>query len=74
MKEFFTNILGSQGHATVYKSPKKGQKSFRITQNLLTSLWNKANKIKNKGVLILTIPANKKENYVLKCYLVKEKI
>jgi len=72
MKKFMTGLLDS-GHSTIYKNAKKDTKSFRVTQKLLNSLWNKSKKINNKGLLILNIPANKIEKYVLKCYLTKEK-
>jgi len=59
--------------AIVYKGVKEGQTSFRITQQLLQSIWLKAKRLKNLPVLILTIPANKKENYVIRCQISKEK-
>jgi len=61
------------GHSVIFKSAKKGQTSFRITKRLLQSLWNKSKNIHNKGIIILIIPANERENYILKCYLTKGK-
>ena len=60
-------------HYTIFKSVKKGQKSFRITQQLLQSLFHKAKKIAKLGELVITIPANKQENYILRGILSKEK-
>jgi hypothetical protein len=71
-KEFITNLL-SNNESAIYKNVKKGTKSFRITQQLLQGIWYKAKRLKNLPILILTIPANKKENYVLRCQVMKEK-
>lgn len=74
-REFICNIIPSKYKiSVVYKTVKKGQKSFRITQQLLQSIWLRAKKIGQKPLLILTIPANKTENYVLRCQVTKEKI
>lgn len=73
VKEFITNVLPNFKTSIVYKSVKEGTKSFRITQQLLQSIWYKASKLKNTPLLILTIPANKKENYILRCQITKEK-
>ncbi len=73
-KDFITNVPSNFRTSAVYKYAKKGTKSFRITQQLLQSIFSKAKKLKNISVLILTIPANKKENYVLRCQVTKEKI
>ena len=72
-KELFTNILPDFKTSIVYKNVKEGNKSFRITQQLLQSIWHKAGKLKNASILMLTIPANKKENYILRCQIIKEK-
>jgi len=63
----FTNIF------IVHKSAKKGSKSFRITQQLLQAVYNKAQKIHKLAEIVLTIPANKTENYILHCSVTKEK-
>lgn len=73
VKDFIKNVL-NQKTSLVYKTPKKGQKSFRITQQLIQSIWNKTKKLNNLPILILTIPANKKENYILRCHITKEKL
>jgi len=73
MKELVKGVMPGSGHSVVYKSPKKDQKSYKVTSQLLNNLWEKAGRIRNKVKLILTIPANNKENYVLTCYLTKEK-
>lgn len=58
---------------SIFKSAKKGQKSFRVTQQLLQSAYYKASKIGKIAKLIITIPANQQENYVLECILKKVK-
>ena len=73
VKELFTNVLPNFKTSIVYKNAKEGTKSFRITQQLLQSIWHKAGKLKNTSVLMITIPANKKENYILRCQIMKEK-
>ena len=73
VKELIKNVLPSFKTSIVYKSVKEGTKSFRITQQLLQNIWYKAKKLKNLPVLLLTIPANKKENYILRCNISKEK-
>jgi len=73
MKEVFRNVKEPSGHSIVYKSAKKGQSSFKITKRLLSGTWNKAKKINNGGKIIITIPDNQKENFVLTCYLTKQK-
>lgn len=73
VKEFITNVLPKFKTSIVYKNVKEGTKSFRITQQLLQSIWYKAKRLKNLPLLIITIPANKKENYILRCQVTKEK-
>ena len=73
-KEFITNVSNNFRTSAVYKNVKKGTKSFRITQQLVQAIFSKAKRLKNIPVLILTIPANQKENYVLRCQVTKEKI
>jgi len=73
VKELFRNVLPNFKTSIVYKNAKEGTKSFRITQQLIQSIWLKAKKLKNMSVLIITLPANKKENYVIKCHITKEK-
>lgn len=75
MRERIFNIIPSKFKSSaVYKTVKKGQKSFRITQQLLQSIWIKTKRLNQNPLLILTIPANKEENYVVKCHITKEKI
>lgn len=57
----------------VFKSAKKGQKSFRITSSLLNTMVKKANKVGKAPLLIIHIPANEKESYLLTCHVLKEK-
>ena len=73
VKQLIKNVLPNFKTSIVYKSVKEGQTSFRITQQLLQSVYLKAQKLKNLAVIILTIPANKEENYVLRCQITKEK-
>ncbi len=74
VKKLFKNIVEKNfKSAIIYKHAKEGTKSFRITQSLVQRAWNQAKKLKNLPVIILTIPANEKENYVLKCVITKEK-
>jgi len=73
-KELILNVPSDFKTSAVYKNVKKGTKSFRITQQLVQAIWSKAKRLKNVPVLILTIPANEKENYVLRCQVIKEKI
>jgi len=61
-------------YVTIYKSAKEGQKSFRITSQLLNSVYKKAKSLKKKGLIILTIPSNSKYNFKVKCIVAKEKI
>ena len=56
-----------------FKSVKEGERSFRITSNLVDSIYNKARKIKKKGELVLTIPCDEKNNYILECKITKIK-
>lgn len=72
VKEFVTNLLNNK-NSVVHKSAKKGQLSFRLTQQLLQSIWLKSKKLKHVPALIISIPANKDENYVVTCNIKKEK-
>ena len=74
VKELIKNVLPNFKTSIVYKNVKEGTQSFRITQKLLQSIWYKAKRLKNFPALILTIPANQKENYILRCHITKEKI
>ncbi len=73
MTEIIKNVLPNFKTSIVYKTVKKGQTSFRITQQLIQSIYNKAGKLKGLATLVLTIPANKTENYILRCRITKEK-
>lgn len=57
----------------VFKSAKKGQKSFRITSALVDSIYNKARKAKKKGELVITLPNDEESDYVLNCKITKIK-
>jgi len=56
----------------IFKSAKKGQKSFRITSQLLNSVYKKAESLKKEGLLILTLPADSKNNFKVRCIVKKE--
>lgn len=58
---------------TVYKSSKKSQKSFRLTQTFLKNIHDQAKNIKKIARIILTIPANAKENYIITCMIRRER-
>lgn len=73
-KELIKNVLPKQQTSVVYKNAKAGTSSFRITKQLLQSIVYKAKRLKTVSALIITIPANKKERYVLRCQVSKEKI
>jgi len=60
-------------YLTVFKSAKKGQKSFRVTSQLLNSVYKKAESLKKEGLIILTIPADSKNNFKMRCIVKKEK-
>lgn len=55
----------------VFKSVKKDQQSFRITKKLLDGIYSKADNLKNKVELVLTIPINDKESYQVTCQIKK---
>jgi hypothetical protein len=57
----------------VFKYSKIGQSSFRITKELINSIYEKARTVKKKGELVLTIPCDDKYNYVLNCKITKVK-
>ena len=61
-------------YMTVYKSAKKGQQSFRLTSQLLRSIYKKANSLKKEGLLIITIPSDSKNKFRLECIIKKEEL
>lgn len=73
-KELITNVQSDFKSCAIYKYVKKGQKSFRVSQHLVQKIFEQAKKLRNVPVLIITIPCNKKENFVLRCQIRKEKI
>jgi len=60
-------------YCKTFKTAKEGQSSFRVTQKLLNSAYEKARKAKRKGMLVLTIPADSDNNFILECIITKEK-
>jgi hypothetical protein len=57
----------------VFKQPKPNQSSFRITKELVDSLYTKARTVRKKGELVITLPCDDKHNYVLTCKITKIK-
>lgn len=79
-REFITNVIpGGKAikhpisNYITYKRAKKNQKSFRITNKLLQGVWNHALKIKKQAQLIISIPANQRENFIITCSIRKER-
>lgn len=74
-REFITdaNPKAFERFCTVYRSAKKKQKSFRLTQAFLKGIWNQAKNIKKVPKIILTIPANAKENYIIECTMTRKR-
>ena len=58
----------------IFKTTKEGQQSFRVTQKLINRIYNQARRVKKKGELVLTIPCDKKNNYILNCKITKKKL
>ena len=56
---------------TVHKSSKKGQNSFRITKNLLDSLFETSNQIQKKPILVITI-VDGSDEYTITCSITKK--
>jgi len=59
-------------YCKTFKSSKEGNTSFQVTQKLLNSAYDKARSAKKKGMIVISIPADDKHNYVLECILTKE--
>lgn len=74
-REFITDADAKsfERYCTVYRFSKKNQKSFRLTEAFLKSVWNQAKNIKKIPKIILTIPANVKENYIIECTVRRER-
>lgn len=60
-------------YCKIFKSAKKGNKSFQVTQKLLISAYEKARKAKKKGMVVISIPAEDGHKFVLQCVLTKER-
>ena len=56
-----------------FKSVKEGARSFKVTSNLIDSIYLKARKIKKKGELVIVLPCDDKNNYILECKITKIK-
>ena len=73
IKNIPDNLKKVSHYCTIYKSAKKDKKSFRITAQLLQSIIAKALKINKMAQLVITIPANKQEKYIVRAIVTKEK-
>ena len=74
-KDLIRGVMPSESTGCiVHKSPLKNQKSIRITKLLLDSLYNKAKRLKKKITLVLNIPINNEEKYVVVCSIKKERL
>lgn len=60
-------------YCKIFKSAKDGNVSFLVTQKLLISAYEKAQRAKKKGMLVLTIPADSDNNFILECTITKDK-
>lgn len=60
-------------YCTVYKSSSQKQQSFRLTKAFLKNIYNQARNIKKIPRIILTIPANQAENYIITCTVRRER-
>ena len=57
---------------TVFKSPKKGQQSFRLTSQLVKNIYKKASSLKKEGLIILILPFDSNNNFRLECIIKSE--
>jgi len=75
-REFITDAdpKSFERYCTVYRSAKKNQKSFRLTQAFLKNIYNQAKKIRKVPRILLTIPANEKEIFIVECTIRRERI
>lgn len=73
MKDKIKNVIPNNT-SLVFKEAKKGQYSFRLTRALLKSTYDKSRKLKKPTAIVIKIPANANENYVVKCIVTKEKM
>ena len=72
MKQAFKGITPQElNKCKVFKSPKKGKKTFTITQKILDTIYNKGAKISKVPELIINLPINEKESYQLICQIKK---
>lgn len=60
-------------YCKIFKSAKEGNTSFQVTQKLLNSAYEKARRAKKKGLLVIAIPADEGNKFVLECLITKEK-
>ena len=57
----------------VFKSAKTNQSSFRVTKQLIDTVYQKARTVKKKGELVLTLPCDDIYDYVLNCKITKKR-
>jgi len=72
-REFITDVMPFSQFFTIYKKSKKNQENFKITKNLIKEIFRRAKKAKKKPELVITIPANMKENYIITCHMIKQR-
>jgi len=60
-------------YCKIFKSSKKGNKSFLLTQKLLNSAYDKARTAKKKAMVVISIPAEVGYKYVVEGIITKEK-
>lgn len=60
-------------YCTVYRSSNQKQQSFRLTRAFLKNIYNQAKVINKVPRIILTIPANEKENFIVECTIRRER-
>lgn len=72
-REFITCVKPFARYLSMEKRTKHNQKYYKLTQKLIKSIWLKAKKVKKLPELVLTIPANLKENYIITCHIIKER-
>ena len=72
-REFITNVKPLSRYCTTFKHAKKNQESFRLTQNLLNATWARAENVGKLPEIVLTIPANQVENFIVTCHIEKQR-
>lgn len=74
MKEKIFNVVSPLTNCIKVVTPKKGQSTVRISKNMLNRIYKQAKNLNKLSSLIIKIPINDKEEFVLTCNLKKEKV